>query len=267
MKIVSTVTTTIFLIPIMTIAQIQLAGEQTGVFDSTYIVIKNLIVPENKKLEFLPGSRLFFMPFTSLKVFGQLKIKDAVLNAFDTSAGLWNGIEVIQKGSIDFENVTITRSVLGVSVPDSAALIKFRNIKFQGNTTSLRIADEPVFVQEEKPVTIEKVEQDKSETENPPLMTNPFIREELKVTTKPGIVALRWISAITAISCTALWAHYMEASDHYRTKYDLSNDKSEAQSYRSQCENYHKVAVVTGIGAGIFSAALLFSITIRGCYQ
>ena len=55
----------LLLLAVISQAQIQIAGEQDGVFDSaTYIVTKDVIVPEGKNLEFLKGSKILFNKYS-----------------------------------------------------------------------------------------------------------------------------------------------------------------------------------------------------------
>jgi len=242
-------------------SQVRIAGEQDGVFDSaSYVVSKDIIVPAEKSLKFLPGSEISFLPYTGMRVYGNLIINGSKLTSLDDH-GLWNGIEIAPKGSINFENVIISRSVLGIAAADSTVINALGKIKFIQNKISLKIADKSIFIRDDEPYSFEKAIADRSiQTGNIPSSTVLGMKR-----TRPSILALRWGTAIAALASTALWAYYLEASENSKTKYNYAATSDEAKYFRSQSDDFRQYGILSGIGAIIFSAGLFISISINGC--
>ena len=163
--------------------------------------------------------------------------------------------------STDFENVIISRSVLGIAAADSMVINNLGKIKFIQNKISLKIADKTVFIRENEPYSFEKVIADRSlQTGNIPSSTASRMNK-----TRPSILALRWGTAIAALASTALWAHYMEASENSKTKYNYAATSDDAKYFRSQSDDFRQYGILSGIGAIIFNAGLFVSISINGC--
>jgi hypothetical protein len=134
-------------------------------------------------------------------------------------------------------------------------------IKFIQNKISLKIADKTVFIRENEPYSFEKVIADRSlQTGNIPSSTASRMNK-----TRPSILALRWGTAIAALASTALWAHYMEASENSKTKYNYAATSDDAKYFRSQSDDFRQYGILSGIGAIIFNAGLFVSISINGC--
>lgn len=249
MKKLSIIIAYLLFIHSLSVGQIKLAGEQDGVFDSsTYIVSNDLIVPLGKKLEFLPKAKLLFLPFTGIKVDGQLKMIDARLASYD-STGNWNGIEVGLNGRIHLENVTIHRSVMGVGVPDSSAIQCFSNITFAGNKSTLRIADSPVFIREGKSFTYGERNLNVQKEESLHLSSGRLLNTDYKK--KSPIKAVMRISAITSLVCIAGCIACEVESKHKYSEYEKSLDKEHAKRYKEQSIAYRNIAIGTGICAGV----------------
>jgi hypothetical protein len=253
MKNIDTISAFLFLIYTLSVGQIKLAGEQDGVFDSaTYIVSEELIVPEGKKLDFLPNARLLFLPYVGIRVDGQLKMRKTILSSKD-STGNWVGIEVGQKGKIDFSNVSISRSIMGIGVPDSTAIEHFDNITFENNKSTLRIDDSPIFIREGIPFTFSKVTNDPKE-EKRKFSSDRLLNSDIKKI--PSLRAGKWISTITALTCLAGCVIFIVESHNEYDKYKQQlKDPVKAQEYRKQSLLYRNVAVGTGINAGVAGVA------------
>ncbi|MBN2434864.1 MAG: hypothetical protein JXK07_06315 [Spirochaetes bacterium] len=252
----------LFLISV-TFGQIKLAGEQDGVFDSaTYIVSDELIVPEGKNLDFLPNATLLFLPYVGIRVEGQLKMKNATLSSQD-STGNWNGIEVGKNGKIYLDNVSIHRSVMGISVPDTSAIQYFSSITFTGNKSTLRIADSPVFIREGIPFTFSKVVMNDPKVENKNFTSDRLLNTDIEK--HSSISAAKWISAITTFTFIAGSIAAGVESNRKYSKYEQSQEKERIEKYKEQSIVYRNIAIGTGIGAGVTLAALsiCFAIDIK----
>ena len=243
-------------------AQIQIAGEQDGVYDgTTYLVTKDVIVPEGKNLEFLEGARILFTQYSGIKVYGQLKLKNSLLSASDSVQGSWNGIEVISDGTLCFDEVTVSRSILGIGVADSASLKCFRNVTFSSNKSSLRIADVPVFIHDGKPYTFEKsyepsLQDHKDDISK--IVNDANLPTERTSPVKP----MRWISGVAAAVCAVVSTYCSIESASYHQAYDASDDNSDAQFNKSQSLKFRSLAIGTGIGAGVSGAVFIITFTI-----
>ena len=211
-------------------AQIQIAGEQDGVFDSAiYVVTKDIIVQEGEKLEFLPGSRILFMPYTGVKVYGQLKLKRNKLISSDTAEGSWNGIDVISDGTLYFNEVNIARSILGIGVPDSSSLMCFKNVTFTSNKSTLRIAGAPVFIRDGISYSLEE----NQDTKPLPIHKDIYSGNDREVTLIPEknsvVKPLRWVSMAATVACAALSVYCSLESVSYHKAYDSAKENSVIQ--------------------------------------
>lgn len=242
-------------------AQIQIAGEQDGVFDSaTYIVTKDVIVPEGKNLEFLKGSKILFSKYSGMKVYGQFKLKNSLLDASDT-AGSWNGIEVNTGGTLCFDDVTVSRSILGIGVPDSSSIKCFKNVTFSSNKSSLRIGDIPVFIRDGQSYTFEKkmklTSPDNTDTDSEKERDVSLVPERTSIV-KP----LRWVSCVSTVACAAVSLYCTAQTVSHLKAYDSASDNNEAHFNKTQYIKNRNIAIGTGIGAGISGAVFIITFTI-----
>lgn len=239
--------------------QLKLSDVQSGVFDAaTYIVTKDLIVPEGKTLEILPGSKIKIKPFVGIKVFGILKLRETELSAVDSLDEQWNGVEVAFNGRIDFEDVVIDKSVKGIVVPDSSSIIKFNNVLFKDNRKGLQITNMPVLIKNGQPVTI-VIENEKHGTVD----TKYILRSEQapsENTTGMATYIIRWGTMISTVGLTAISIYYGLESARYKSKYDSADNNIQAQKYKTSRINSRIACIGTGVGAGLSCTFFIFSV-------
>jgi len=232
--------------------QLKLSDVQSGVFDAaTYIVTKDLIVPEGKTLEILPGSKIKIKPYVGIKVFGILKLRETELSAIDSLDEQWNGVEVAFNGRIDFEDVVIDKSVKGVIVPDSSSIIKFNNVLFKDNRKGLQIANMPVLIKNGQPVTI-VIENEKHGTVD----TKYVLRSEQppsENTMGMATYIVRWGTSISTVALTGVSLYSVVRSDYYVSKYDEvgEDDIDQFPRLRESITRYNKYATIASILAGV----------------
>jgi len=243
-------------------AQRKLAGEQDGVYDSAqYIVINDLIVPEGKTLEFLPGSALQFEPYVGINVFGHLKMKEVSLNASDSSANnTWNGINVAKKGRVSFENVSIRKSLFGITIPDSSSITRFERVTFIDNMKNMQINARSVNVEPNKPLTID-VNNKNVKPSRKDIGEIRNDREGVNLSDNMKI-PFRWLSAAAALSCTALSVYCGVKTDQYSNKYESAENDSDVSRYVEKRRTYRNKSIASGIGAGVFGITLLFTLSL-----
>lgn len=249
---------TLFVIAIVFIAhgQLKLSGNQEGVFDSSdYVVSQDIIVKEGTKLEFISGCDIRFEPYIGIKVFGDLILTNCELSAKENN---WNGINVAQKGSVKFKNVTISNSVFGIALPDSAAIKELKDVVFTDNKKSLQIGSQNIIVTEGKPFSISTLESSNIKTEH----NKDLLKLDGPISKRNNtVLAVRWISLISTIACTGVSLYCAGKSDHYVSKYNElgEDDLDQFQNVRKSITKYNNYTLAAGIGAGV--SAVVFSCT------
>ena len=161
---------------------------------------------------------------------------------------------------------------MGVGALDSSAFRHFKNVTFYSTRIPLTIAANPIYIQEGKPFSFENsLEQKQTEKTNTinnnnddsnNVNTHHITRDVNKI--KPSITALRWVSVVGAITCTAFSLYYADRSRSNYSKYKGSTNDADAHEYRVISTNYQKRAIALGIGGGVSSALFGFSIAFGG---
>lgn len=229
-----------------------IVGEREGKIDSSnYIVTEDIIVAEDTKLEFLPGSKLSFNPYCGIKVRGELKLDGCILKSSDDNKGNWIGINVSEKGKIDFKDVIISGSIFGVIVPDSSSIKKFKNITFQNNKKSLQI-NEMSYTNDEKPISIYKLNSNNMLLDN----SNILNKSSNKKNTFKNKNILKIGTVFSLITLSAICIYYSNEHSEYAEKYKMTQNNEDASRYITKSDKFLTYSIISGVGAGLSGIAM-----------
>lgn len=244
---------------------LHISSEQSGAFEKAeYIIEKTIIVPEDEKLKFLPGSKLFFFPSAGIKVYGSLicegtKEKPIIFTLFTRQKNSriesylqWQGIIVSKNGKISFKHCSINNSLYGVKVPDTSSMLLFDKISFYRNDNQLVIGEVPVF------------SDDSADFSFPiPDKSTPLTSRKDKERKSPLFPILHSSFAAIAIGGAVAYGYFRSQADDYHDKYSKAKDANSIADYKSKRDEYTRYSNA-GLACMLISTpALGFTVTIN----
>ena len=249
---------------------LHISSEQSGAFEkAVYIIEKTIIVPENAKLKFLPGSNLFLYPSAGIKVNGTLicegtKEKPITFTLFTRQKDSkiesylqWQGIITGTKGKISFKRCSISSSLYGVKVPDTTSILLFDNVSFSRNDNQLVIGEVPVFSGDSANFSFPIPDKSIPSTKVP--LTSGIEKERKS----PLFPILHSSFAAMAIGGAVAYGYFRSKADDYQDKYNQAKDQNAIADYKSRRNEYAGYSNA-GLACMLIAApALGFTITIN----
>ena len=249
---------------------LHISSEQSGAFEKAeYIIEKTIIVPEDEKLKFLPGSKLFFYPSAGIKVYGTLlcegtKEKPITFTLFTRQKNSqmesylqWQGIITGTKGKISLKHCSINSSLYGVKVPDTSSILVFDNVSFSRNDNQLVIGEVPVFSGDSANFSFPLP--DKSV----PITRVPLTSGIEKERKSPLFPILQSSFAAIAIGGAVAYGYFRSKADDYHDKYSQAKDPSSIADYKSKRNEYANYSNAGLACMLVATPALGFTITIN----
>lgn len=244
-------------------SQVPLTGFQEGKFDSSeseYIIPEEIVVPEGKTLEFLPGCKITFNPFSGIICHGQLRVVDCEIAPNSRKGKVWNGINVTGNGSLYFDNVIIKNSLFGITVPDSSSLKKFNDVTFIGSSKYLQINNSAIFVENGKPFSIAVSKSDINSLTEKPVTELPETIDNKSQSI--SIISAPWLSILSTLAFTGVSLYCMGKSEHYQSEYDAEEyNLDKTHKFRKLASRYYNLSIGAGIGAGISAVGFTYTVT------
>ena len=226
---------------------LHISAEQSGAFEcAEYVIEKTVIVPEDEKLKFLPGSKLLFNPYAGMNVSGDLVCEGTKENPIiftsisNTTDSLsknylqWHGIIVNKTGKISFKHCQINNSLYGIKVPDTSSMFLFDSVSFYQNDNQLILGEVPVFSGDSTnfsfPIPEKRV----------PLTRIPFPSEVYKKRKSPLFPILHSTFIACSIGGAVAWGYFKSKADYYQDEYQKLGKGEEAAmaDYKDRRDRY-----------------------------
>jgi len=259
--------------------QIKLTGDQWGTYAAgLYVVTGDIIVPEGRTMIVEPSTVIRFNRYCGLIVRGTLVCKSdlqrgihftSTATAPDTidewdgaKAPQWNGVEVKQGASAEFENVRILNSVFGMKVAAQSQRVELKDVMFFNNEQDFSIDDSTVYVEAGRPfnyVSVLKAEEPALKAPEK-IIASPdtMVPVEKKRPPKPTKVREPWKTPVRltlggiAIAGVAAGVVCHLKAEQYREQYPTAGE--DATEIRNKGNNLYMLRNVY-IGGGAAGAA------------